>query len=72
MGEVIKLPERYRGNGALEVMRKYFRPIGPSASSLVLLPERGYLPRADHFLCWLWAEGFKVVPIEEPPSEKPT
>lgn len=59
------VPKHEVGNGALEAMRRYFVPIGPHLS-MVLMPDKADdLPRADHFLLWLWNEGFKIVPTEK-------
>lgn len=68
MGSVIKL-DHYRepnlGNGAVPVVREYFdkRPGMPP------LPENAKLNRGDHFLAWLWVQGFKVVPVTDGPGQ---
>ena len=56
MADIIKL-DYYRqsnqGNGALSVVRKYFDRMPECADNL---------HRGDHFLAWLWVQGFMVGP----------
>lgn len=62
MADIITLPvvrvERQEGNGALETVRRYFEHYSSNT------PVVDDILPADHFLMWLWAEGFKVVPLD--------
>lgn len=62
MAEVIPFP-RNEGNGAREALTEYFtRDLW---LEYVIASESGpELSAPDHLLTWLWAHGFKVVPVE--------
>lgn len=65
---LIQFPTASPGNGALEVVGEYFDRVHPSrvmARAMVDGPEFDWLPDSDHFLMWLWENGFKVVPLED-------
>ena len=42
-------------NGALEKVMEYFEQEG--------IPDYAVEETTDHFLAWLWSEGFKIVPL---------
>jgi hypothetical protein len=44
-----------KGNGAREKIIEYFEQEGIPAE---VCPET-----TDHFIAWLWVEGFKIVPL---------
>lgn len=56
------------GNGALEVVRDYLTRVHPARTMARLFVESfeelDVLPDADHFLAWLWEQGFKIEPLE--------
>lgn len=56
------------GNGALEVVRDYLERVHPARTMAKLFVDDfnglDALPDADHFLAWMWEQGFKVVPVE--------
>lgn len=55
MADVVDIAEyRNPGNGAREILEKYFAEQGLIRSNA-----------PDHLLAWLWAEGYKVVPLLE-------
>jgi hypothetical protein len=60
-------PSPPAGNGALQLVRQYFTTINPArghgkTDCGEMLDGSGSLPDGDHFLAWLAAEGFMVVP----------
>lgn len=74
MVEIIQFPGRERTHVdveqdyALRAIRDYFDRIHPGrtvARTLVSKEEADEaLPDADHFLAWLWSEGFKITPVD--------
>jgi hypothetical protein len=69
---ILQFPEQEsinEGNGALEVVADYLERVHPArvmARAIMDEFETGdALPNPDHFLMWLWDQGFKVVPLEE-------
>lgn len=50
---------RAPGNGGREIVERYFAEF--MEESPVPIAD---VIRADHFLLWLWGEGFKVVPLD--------
>jgi hypothetical protein len=71
MGTLVELDDyRHPGNGAREVLQRYFAewPLARWRDQLDLLGrvrQEFELRRVDHMLAWLWVEGFKVVPLSE-------
>lgn len=70
MANVIKFPAKVPdpGNGAREKVDQYFNEdryfnylYGKIVEGQELEPK---LNQTDHFLMWLWSEGFKVVPLD--------
>lgn len=60
------------GNGALDVVRDYLGRVNPARVMARSVLGRGdvfegldALPDGDHFLAWMWEQGFKVVPVED-------
>lgn len=60
------------GNGALSAVRDYLERVNPArvmARSILGKDEEfegiDALPDADHFLAWMWDQGFKIVPVED-------
>lgn len=45
-----------KGNGAREKVKEYFEQEG--------IPDFAIDETTDHFLAWLWSEGFKIVPVK--------
>lgn len=62
MGEVVRLRPENFGNGAREVVQKYF----DTSAEVVMAKanEAAPLSRADCLLGWLWFEGFLVVRLD--------
>jgi hypothetical protein len=74
--EIIDLPRRHPvgnpGNGALDAVRDYLERVNPARvmARSILEKDESFegldsLPDADHFLAWMWDQGFKVVPVVE-------
>jgi hypothetical protein len=77
--EIIHFPERTpkqpppsEGGGALDVVRDYLARVNPARVMARAVLDKGdgfegidALPDADHFLAWLWEQGFKVIPVDE-------
>lgn len=63
MADIIAFPERNRGNGAREALERVF---DTEADLFPPLPEGEsyHLKLPDRILLGLWAEGFKVVPLD--------
>jgi hypothetical protein len=58
VADVIQLADyRDPGNGARGAVERYFADFPNAARVSAVL-------RADHFLFWLWSEGFQVVPLD--------
>lgn len=68
--EIVQFPEPPKGNGAREVVRDYLDRVVPARTMAKLFVSEfeglDALPDVDHFLAWLWEQGFKIVPVGEP------
>jgi hypothetical protein len=57
------------GNGALDIVRDYLERVHAARvmARAILEDLEGLdaLPDGDHFLAWLWEQGFKIVPVED-------
>lgn len=62
--DVVQFPV-HEGNGAREALERYWREMDASfwIRTLPDQPDKE-LPPWDHLLAWLWAEGFKIVPVD--------
>lgn len=68
--EILPFPVPSKGNGALELIRRYLADVYPSRRHGATdcgeyLDGSGNLPDEDHFLVWLAAEGYAIVPLED-------
>jgi hypothetical protein len=62
MGTLVELDDyRKSGNGAREVLQRYF---DEWPQQIVPLKGELELGRVDHMLAWLWMKGFKIVPLK--------
>lgn len=75
VAHVIQFPVKEppdEGNGALDVVRDYLGRVYPARVMARLVLGRGSvfegldaLPDGDHFVAWMWEQGFKIVPLVE-------
>lgn len=71
--EIIVLPvvrtERSDGNGAREVVQVYLDLVHSARVMARVHADPADITEAlsdhDHFIAWLWQEGFKIVPVAE-------
>ena len=65
---LIQFPEPPKGNGALEVVRDYLARVHAARTMAKAIVDDfeglDVLPDGDHFLAWLYEQGFKVVPLD--------
>lgn len=72
--EIIVLPVIYKehdtGNGAREVVRTYLERVHSARVMARVHADPIDITEAltdhDHFLAWLWQEGFMIVPVSMP------
>lgn len=66
--EILQFPEPPKGNGALGVIKHYFELIHPARMCAKMLVDQQELSTVlsdeDYFLAYLYAQGFKLVPVE--------
>lgn len=71
--EIIVLPviriERNDGNGARELVQTYLERVHSARVMARIHADPADTTEAltdhDHFIAWLWQEGFKIVPVGE-------
>lgn len=75
VAHVIQFPTKEppsNGSGALDVVRDYLDRVNPARVMARSVLGRGdvfegldALPDGDHFVAWMWEQGFKIVPVED-------
>jgi len=71
--EIIDLPvvrvERIAGNGARETVQVYLERVHSARVMARVIADPVDVDNAlsdhDHFVAWLWQEGYKIVPVGE-------